>query len=471
MSVSSTFQGVGDSRAESKGGSLALVVIAFVSLLTPGYFVLGTLVLDPGRIFFLFMTPWLLARWASDQMHGKLLVDYLVLLFVLWQSLSLIINNSLEIAFVYNIMNFNYVVGGYFLMRYCIDSVDKFFGLVRILRNFVLILLPFAIYESLTTQFVIPKIVGMIPGVTPISDVEYCCRFGLDRAQVVFSHPIHFGLFCSFMIGAYFVAFANYLSFSYRVLVGALMFTACFLSVSSGPVVSVLAQGAVIGYWLVTRNVDRPWRRAFIVAGVLYVILEIVSTRPAIYAIAERLAFNSATALVRKILFEYGVAQFWRTPILGIGHNRIPMPVWMTGSVDNYWLLVAVAYGFPAFAAFVGIFFLIYRQVGRNISETKSDWYHVNLAIAVMLTGLVMVLATVAVWLNVLGMIFMILGSSVFIFYAKPETGEAVATPRIVRRAVFGDDRADAKGAVVGAARSGEGSRPEPPKPKRRTVL
>lgn len=250
------------------------------------------------------------------------------------------------------------------------------------------------------------------------------------------------------------------------------MTIACVMSVSSGPLLSILFQGAVVTYWLLTRNMKKPWINLFRFAGVIYLILEVASNRPAIYAIAERMAFSPGTAFMRRLIFEYGMEQFWRTPILGIGYRRIPtMPWWMKDSVDNHWLVVAVAYGFPAFVAFAAVFFLLYRQVGKNYSDPDPDWVRANFSVAVMLTGLVLVLATVAVWLDTLSLTYMLLGASCFLFYAQPKRMEEARPQEVVRRAVFGDMRAEAAERPAGGRTPPAAVNPPETKPGRRTVL
>lgn len=288
----------------------------------------------------------------------------------------------------------------------------------------------------------------------------------------MFSYPINFGYFCSFAVGAFFIAFARDIPAFARVLICLLVTIACVMSVSSGPLLSILFQGAVIFYWLVSRSMKKPWINLFRVAGVIYVVLELASNRPAIYAIAERMAFSPGTAFMRRLIFEYGMEQFWRTSILGIGYRRIPtMPWWMKDSVDNHWLVVAIAYGFPAFIAFACVFFLIFRQVGKNYSDSDPDWVRANFAVAVMLTGLVLVLATVAVWLETLSMTFMLLGACGFVFFAQPKKMAEARSQAVVRRTVFGDMRAEAMERPAGGQRPPASANLPRTKPGRRTVL
>ena len=250
------------------------------------------------------------------------------------------------------------------------------------------------------------------------------------------------------------------------------MTIACVMSVSSGPLLSILFQGVVISYWLLTRNLKKPWINLFKFGGLIYLVLELASNRPAIYAIAERMAFSPGTAFMRRLIFEYGMEQFWRTPILGIGYRRIPtMPWWMKDSVDNHWLVVAVAYGFPAFIAFAGVFFLIYRQVEKIYSDTDPDWVRANFAIAVMLTGLVLVLSTVAVWLDTLSMTYMLLGACGFIFYAQPRKTAVTGPQEVVRRAVFGDTRAEAPERAASGRNSPASAEPAQTTRGSRTIL
>ncbi len=472
MTASSTFDASTRTGVADAKGAPWLAGLALLILLTPAYFLVGDILLDPGRVFFALMTPWLVIQLLSGKLPGGiLLADKFVLGYCAWFSFAMFLHHPLQFSLINVPLHLIYILGGYLVARYSIRSFADFRALMLLIVCLTVFFLPFAIYESITTHFVIPYFIKSI-GIGTISDVNYCCRFGLDRAQVVFSHPIHFGYFCSFAVGAFFVSYARSVPSFVRLLICLLMTVACVMSVSSGPLLSILLQGAVIFYWLITRNMKKPWIKLFRILGVLYLILEVASNRPAIYAIAERMAFSPGNAFNRRLIFEYGMEQFWRTPILGIGYRRIPtMPFWMKDSVDNHWLVIAVAYGFPAFLAFAGVFFLVFRQVGKNYSSPDAEWVRANFAVAVMLAGLVLVLATVAIWLDTLSMTYMLLGTSAFIFYAQPKTTAATGPQEFVRRAVFGDMRAEAaERASGGRATPAPVSQPQA-KPGRRTVL
>lgn len=494
VTASSTFDATTRTSVAGAKGAPWLAGLTLIILLTPAYFSVGEVLLDPGRVFYMMLTPWLLFHLLSGKMPGGiLLADKFVLGHCVWFSFVMLLHHPLQFSIINIPLHLTYILGGYLVARYSIRSFSDLRALILVIVCLVLFFLPFAIYESITTEFVIPNLFTSI-GFGTIIDVNYCCRFGIDRAQVVFSHPIHFGYFCSVVVGAFFVAFARDIPSFVRFLICLLMTVACIMSVSSGPLLSIIFQGAVITYWLLSRNMKKPWINLFKVGGLMYLVLEFASTRPAIYAIAERLAFSPGTAFNRRLIFEYGMEQFWRTPILGIGYRRIPtMPLWMKDSVDNHWLMLAIAYGFPAFIAFAGVFFLIYRQIGKNYSDPDPDWVRANFTVAVMLTGLVLVLSTVAVWLGTVSLTFMLLGASGFVFYAQPKKEIAVTVPQVVvRRTVFGDKRAEAAEArreevlrrtVFGdsraqaAQRAAGGQTPpasaEPPqtKPGRRTIL
>ena len=110
--------------------------------------------------------------------------------------------SAMALSKVFAVMAAAIVIGG-LLMIWLADRVSAFLAknrMYEVLGLFVLFSFPFAIYETVTTQFVLPKLFEMIPGVTSVKDVNYIRRMGLDRVQFVFSHPIHYGLFVSLVL-------------------------------------------------------------------------------------------------------------------------------------------------------------------------------------------------------------------------------------------------------------------------------
>lgn len=407
-----------DSPAFARPGTPKLAPLAkitLVSLVVPALLVVGGLSLTPSRLVFLVVTVPLIFQLFSGKFGKIVLTDILVLFFTFWMLLSIFVNNS-SVAVIFGGMQALTLVGGYMVGRATIRSVRDFQALARFFVVVVLCLLPFALYEAMTSVPLPFQLINAIPGLSTIPPVPSTPRLGIDRAQVVFSHPIHFGLFCSLPISLYYVGLNNHEPQMKRAIIASAVLGTCFLSVSSGPLLAGAFQLAMIGYMITTRSLGKlQWTLLLSTLGVLYAVLEVLSSRSAIYAIAERLAFDPATANIRRILWEVGSAQVAKAPILGVGYNSWDHPPWMTGSIDNYWLAMAIIHGLPASMAMFLTYMILMIGAGRGKLKRDSDLYYARVAATFVLVSLTLTIATVAIWGEVLSAVYFLLGSFAFL--------------------------------------------------------
>ena len=165
------------------------------------------------------------------------------------------------------------------------------------------------------------------------------------------------------------------------------------------------------------------------ICGVLYVIAEIASNRPAIYAIVSRLSFSAATANARRIQFEYGVAQIKRTPLFGVGQRNWGLPNWMTGSLDNYWLALALQFGLPTLIFCAAAFIIGMVKVGKRDFQPGSDLWNLQLTWVVTMVSLSLTLATVYIWNEVASLVFFFFGAGQFLIFATEQSARAEPAP------------------------------------------
>ncbi len=286
----------------------ALGKICIVALMIPAYFKIGTLLMTPSRIVFLIVIPILLVRLFSNRYGRVNSVDWLFLFHIFWFTLSATVNQP-NVVVTFAGSTTVIMLGGYLAGRAAVRNLEQFLGFVRFFALVVTIGLPFALYEALSHHLSVALWIEMIPGVTSNKDVQYPLRMGLDRVQWVFVHPIHFGFFCSLSVGLFFVAMRNQMgTFRLWAQTGVLALMT-FLSLSSGPFLAMIIQFMLILWAYVMRGIKRPWMTLVWLATGLYVVLEVASNGPVLYYIIAKVAFNPATANVRRILLDYGIAQ------------------------------------------------------------------------------------------------------------------------------------------------------------------
>lgn len=163
-----------DRQTDASAKLPVLTKIIIVAVLTPAILQLGPLTLSPSRIIFLFLVPFVFFRIVSGKYGGFLLSDFILIAFLGWFGLAMLINNP-DKAVSFTGMNAVIALGGYFLARSSITNVETFRAALKFILLVVMVLLPFAIFEAVTNEFVIPKLISAIPG------VEVCLRCRLRQ--------------------------------------------------------------------------------------------------------------------------------------------------------------------------------------------------------------------------------------------------------------------------------------------------
>lgn len=406
-----------------------MAVVTFLALLLPIEVEIFSLLLMPGRVLFLILVPVTLINLLRGKYGRMLPADFLVMGYCLWMVLSIAVNNFETVVTLAG-MKSNELLGGYLAGRAFVRTKGEFIGLVKMLALAVLISLPFALHETITSVPVIPTLIDSLPFVDSHKDIQHEPRLGLWRVQWLFVHPIHYGLFCSLAFALAFAGLENTIG-TFRRYVATFIIAVCvFLSLSSGAVLSVGFQGALIVWYMITRQLPKKWLVLFLIGLFLYIVLDLMTTRSALYTIAERLAFNPRTAWVRRILWEHGMAQVWRTPLLGIGFNTFQMPSYMTGSIDNFWLLMALVYGVPAFLMYLAMVAGSMLLIGNRDFTWDPEMEALRRGWIISIVGICLTLGTVAIWGAMESIVMFIFASGLWMSHAeKPkEDGEAEST-------------------------------------------
>lgn len=398
-----------------------------VAAVFPIYFSIGDFLLTPMRIICVCAVVIVPLQLFLARAYGRLTpVDFLITFYALWVMLSYVVVQGPS-KFVFAGLQVVNILGGYMIGRAAIRSVADMQAVAKLFVLLILPLLPFAIAEGLSGNYIIPAFIEGIPGLSSVSEINYGERLGMYRAQVVFTHPIHWGLFCSLPIALYCVGLTNHVSLATRVFVTVFVVGTCFTSLSSGPILAAAFQLVLIGYALFFYGVPRQWRMLLISLAAMYAVLEPLSTRFLPYAIGSRLALNKQTAHYRTLIWEYGSAQVERTPIFGTAGGYWPRLNWMTSSIDNYWLQLAVVNGLPASLSMIAVFLYTTIRLGRGTYVKGSDAYHMRVAVTILLAGLALSLSTVTIWNEVLTVVMFVIGASAFMLQAEPVKNAAIA--------------------------------------------
>lgn len=371
--------------------------------------------------------------------YGKVYpVDYLFYVHILWATLALIVNNpSLAIQ---NAGSFSVeFLGGYTLARAYIRTPAAFIAAVRMILILVVVAVPFAIHETITGTALIPKWIDMIPGLWSVEQVDIEKRMGLQRVQVYFAHPIHFGLFCSSVLALTFVSMRGIMSDFSRYLLSFVVCFCVFLSLSSGALLAALLQTFLVVWAFMLRRNEARWKILIGIFAFIYVAIDLASNRTPLRVFMTYATFSSHNAYYRSIIFEWGMINVWANPIFGLGLRTWIRPGYMkSGSMDNFWLVMAVRYGIPGFLAIaIGYADALYR-VGRRKFAQGSLLANLQFGWMVVFVGLSFTLTTVHIWTAIYSYVFFLLGAGMWMASAADDSGqgEAIADTSDRRRRV-----------------------------------
>lgn len=380
-------------------------VLFVVALLFPIQFSVGSLLLNPYRLILLVMFLPCISILLSGRAGRVTLIDWLMIFSTLWAVVALGVNHP--VGLIYEAMGIHVVefFGSYLLGRVAIRNVTDAMRVARVLFLCFLIILPLAVMESVTHRAVI---MDLIPGSRGKTTLEP--RYGLRRAQGGFVHPILFGAFVSSLMGmAWFTLRPKGLAF----LRGAAVFVGTFVSLSTGALIAFVVQVILITYEIVMKQVKRRWLLFTLGAISGYVAIDLLSNRTPFHVLVTYASFSSGSAYNRIIIWDWGTRNVADNPIFGLGFNEWVRPRWMSGSMDNFWLVIAVRFGLPACFAFMAAGLLLIRQAGLAPIESERE-RRFRAGYLISLGGMIIAGGTVHYWLSIQAYFLFLLGAGVW---------------------------------------------------------
>ena len=396
------------------GGSLLLIY--FIVSILPISVEAAGLRLSPLRVMLLIMfVPYLLQILQGKA--GKLtIVDILMLAHSFWIIIALaVVHGVSQIPFAGITMV--ELVGGYLLGRILIRDVASYKRMIKLLLGTMLFLLPFAAVELFTGRLIIPEILGKVFDTIHRGRSAYG-RMGLERVYAVFEHPILFGLFCSVAIANVYYSIKSGLV--WRIVLIAFAVGMTFMSLSSAPLLACGLQAMLIVWDKMTKG---SWKLFTILAIIGYVTIDSLSNRTPITILIETMTFNSGTGWARINIFNFGILNVYDNPIFGIGHNDWVRPHWLTASVDNFWLLTAMRYGFVGAGLLVAAFVVHFLKMMRApiVNPLARD---MRTGYGITLAAMCFTMITVHVWGSLAVFVMFYLGAGAWFYTSEDITRE-----------------------------------------------
>ena len=414
---------------------LRLPVLLFIlTIMIPIQGNLGGIVLSGNRLLLLFLIIPLTINLIMGRYGRILIVDIMFFLHVFWGIVALLVNNP-DRALLFMGSNSIEFIGGYLIGRAFVRTSEEFLALCRLVVGLVVLTFPLALYETFSGNPVLIRALESLPGVSSTTTGLSSPRFGLERVQVFLAHPIHYGLFTGMLLSIVFVGFKGQMSDAKRYGLTLIILACTLLSLSSGPLLAFFLQlGLVFWAWLF-RGIKTRWLVLLCAAVVAYVVVDLLSNRTPFRVFMHYLTLNAHTAYWRGLIFEWGMVNVWANPIFGLGLNDWVRPVYMySGSMDNFWLLMAVRYGIPGFMFLViGYGLALWRVGSRNLDCNRTMWQF-RRAWMISMMGLTFALFATHIWGPLYSYTFFFFGAGMWFITAQAgnneETSSNVSTDR-----------------------------------------
>lgn len=416
-------------RASEKTLNL-LALFYLAAIILPLTVRVGTLYLTSLRVFAMMLVIPLFFNLLRGKYGRIIAIDGLLFAHFLWSVLALTVNNPDKVIEQAGSVGIE-LIGGYLAGRAAIRSREDYVALARTFMTIIICLLPLTLFEMATGQSLILKALQSIPGASAPRDLSIGKRLGLDRVQSGFVHPIHFGLFCSVALSLCYVGMKGVLTEGKRFTAGAILTFSGFSALSSGALLAILLQLGLIAWARIFASVKRRWWLLVGLFVVLYIAIDLLSNRTPIRVFLHYATFSAHTAYWRTLIFDYGMDNVWKNPWLGLGLNDWERPYWMySGSMDNFWLVMAVRYGIPGFALIalawlLGLFRVMRRDFSADpaLNQLRVSWVFT-------IVGLTFTLCTVHVWSSIYSFVFFIFAAGLWLIDAEPEGKRGAGAPR-----------------------------------------
>ncbi|MGH1349479.1 MAG: O-antigen ligase family protein [Methyloligellaceae bacterium] len=406
--------GIPVSSKVGKAAGLSIVVIIFLfTLLPPLSIPLGPIRLSPYRILLLIMLVPCFFKFISGKAGKIIAADVFIFLHAFWAVIALSAVHGpfreIEAAGIY-VIEF---LGSYLLARCYIRSSHQFEELVKWFSFILLLLLPLAIFESLTGRHPVQQLFNVY--IIPVEP-----RMGLHRAMATFEHPILYGVFAAstFTLSYYLTIYKSSLTKTAMRTAPSLFGT--FFSLSSGPLLSLILQFGMIGWEFITRRIPFRWLILFLFFVLMYITIDLLSNRKPIHVFVTYMTFNVQSAYTRITIWDYGIAEVIRNPWFGIGMNDWIRPFWLSRSVDNYWLVVMMRFGYPAIIFYALAVYTMIRAFSKRRLRSKK-LITIRKAWTITIMTLIFAVCTVHLWNATFCHFLFLLGSCVWLLDEKEE--------------------------------------------------
>lgn len=350
--------------------------------------------------------------------------DALFGLHVLWMAIAMLVNNPDRTVPHVGSTGLEFL-GAYLLGRCYIGTRAQMIGSIQFLALVICATLPFALYELLTGTPLLRDLMDRIPGIGVAAPTFDEKRLGLDRVQMAYTTPIHYGLFSMLVVTLYFTGLTGTVASWKQWVVAGLTCFCVFSSLSSGALLPLLLQLFLISWNATFKTMKGRWLLLISLLVLAYVAIDLASNRSPMRVFMSFATFSEQTAFWRGAINTHGLENVWANPLFGLGLRDWERPAWMlSSSVDNFWLLMAMRYGIPGFLMVAAGWAIAVWQIARRDFSSYPELDTLRLGWVFTFLALTVSLFTVHIWFEVYALCFFLFGAGMWLLTAKPDSGD-----------------------------------------------
>ncbi|WP_298174547.1 hypothetical protein [Novosphingobium sp.] len=380
------------------GLSLRWAVLFVYALLLPQqlFFTALDFVVFPYRLILICMLPGIVSAYMSRKVRATF-ADLVVLTTIVWIFLSLSITIGLEKAIANGGASLLDVGVSYFAARCTITSTQRARVLLVRLGPAFLLAGMCVIFETLSGQYLLQPFMAKMLGVNLQSALFASVndRLGLIRGTGPFSHPILGGLQLASILPLFLLA---KIKFAPRMI--GIMAAACSLgTVSSSAVIALFLAGGLVGYEYLGAQLNfLRWRTLVVGTALIATGLQLMTQGGIVGIVVNFMTLDKWTAYYRTLVWKYGVMNVAMHPLFGLGSQDWLRPAWMPGSIDNYWLYIAMSYGVPEALLRISLPVIVAFTAGWGMAALNRSDRRVLLSYSITIIILTLMAFTVSYW-------------------------------------------------------------------------
>ena len=185
------------------------------------------------------------------------------------------------------------------------------------------------------------------------------------------------------------------------------------MSLSAGAVIPIVVQVLLLSWNGLLRAIKFRWQILIGLSVSISLAIQLVANRSVLDIVVSFFVFEPGSYWYRRLIWDYGSASVLNHPLYGVGLNDWERPAWMSASIDNFWLFLAMRYGLPA--AFSPAADLFVDLLGGSFKKGLGDKIIAyRTAFLITMTGFFLVGWTVAFWDHAYVFFLFLMGSGVW---------------------------------------------------------